>query len=109
MTAEIRLPASTSNLGPGFDCFGLALKLYLTVRATPVPGSEALCRVKTTGADDNEALPRNEDNLIYRAMTAMALPYALGVALLLGAGSVLRRAVLELRGADNSEQAQPSS
>jgi hypothetical protein len=43
------------------------------------------------------------------AMTAMALPYALGVALLLGAGSVLRRAVLELRGADNSEQAQPSS
>ena len=43
------------------------------------------------------------------AMTAMALPYALGVALLLGAGSVLRRAVLELRGADNSEQTQPSS
>jgi homoserine kinase len=72
MTAEIRLPASTSNLGPGFDCFGLALKLYLTVRATPVPGSEALCRVKTTGADDNEALPRNEDNLIYRAMTFVA-------------------------------------
>ena len=22
---EVRLPASTSNLGPGFDCFGLAL------------------------------------------------------------------------------------
>src|SRR5688572_15436113 len=72
MTAEIRLPASTSNLGPGFDCFGLALKLYLTVRATPVPGSAELCRVKTTGADDNEALPRNEDNLIYRAMTLVA-------------------------------------
>ena len=72
MTAEIRLPASTSNLGPGFDCFGLALKLYLTVRATPVPGRAELCRVNTTGAEDNEALPRDEDNLIYRAMTFAA-------------------------------------
>lgn len=28
---KVRVPASTSNLGSGFDCFGLALKLYLTV------------------------------------------------------------------------------
>src|SRR5215211_8703263 len=72
MTSEIRVPASTSNLGPGFDCFGLALKLYLTVRATPVPGASELCRVKTTGAQDNEALPTDAGNLIYRAMTFAA-------------------------------------
>src|SRR5215213_3325667 len=72
MTAEIRLPASTSNLGPGFDCFGLALKLYLTVRATPVPGSPELCCVKTVGAKDNEALRNDEGNLIYRAMAFAA-------------------------------------
>src|SRR3954468_21154450 len=24
----VRVPASTSNLGPGFDCLGLALRIY---------------------------------------------------------------------------------
>ncbi len=66
---EVRVPASTSNLGPGFDCFGLALKLYLTVRATAAPEGSEPCRVTTTGAKENEALPRNTVNLIYRAMT----------------------------------------
>jgi homoserine kinase len=72
MTIEVRVPASTSNLGPGFDCFGLALKLYLTVNATPVPGASEPCRVVTTGAKENEALPRNAVNLIYRAMSFAA-------------------------------------
>jgi homoserine kinase len=33
----VRIPASTSNLGPGFDCLGLALRIYndLTVRRGP--------------------------------------------------------------------------
>src|SRR5262245_64808612 len=69
---EVRVPASTSNLGPGFDCFGLALKLYLTVRATLVPDASESCRVTTTGAKENEALPRNAVNLIYRAMSFAA-------------------------------------
>ncbi len=69
---EVRLPASTSNLGPGFDCFGLALKLYLTVRATSMPAGSEPCRVTTTGAKENEALPRNAINLIYRAMSFAA-------------------------------------
>ena len=72
MTFEVRVPASTSNLGPGFDCFGLALKLYLTVRATAVPEASEPCRVTTTGAKENEALPRNAVNLIYRAMSFAA-------------------------------------
>ena len=69
---EVRVPASTSNLGPGFDCFGLALKLYLTVSATPLPEASEPCRVTTTGAKENEALPRNAVNLIYRAMSFAA-------------------------------------
>jgi homoserine kinase len=72
MTTEVRVPASTSNLGPGFDCFGLALKLYLTVKATAVAGTSERCRVITTGAKENEALPRNAVNLIYRAMAFAA-------------------------------------
>lgn len=65
---EVCLPASTSNLGPGFDCFGLALKLYLTVRCSVPPKAKEPCRVRTTGAKENRALPRNASNLIYRAM-----------------------------------------
>ena len=72
MTFEVRVPASTSNLGPGFDCFGLALKLYLTVNATALPEASEPCRVTTTGAKENEALPRNAVNLIYRAMSFAA-------------------------------------
>jgi len=72
MTFEVRVPSSTSNLGPGFDCFGLALKLYLTVTATAVPESSEPCCVTTTGAKENEALPRNSVNLIYRAMSFVA-------------------------------------
>ena len=70
--AEIRVPASTSNLGPGFDCFGLALKMYLTVRAEARPELSEPCRVTTTGAKENEALPRNASNLIHRAMAFAA-------------------------------------
>ena len=70
--AKVRVPASTSNLGAGFDCFGLALKLYLTVSATAVPDASEPCRVTTTGAKENETLPRNSVNLIYRAMAFAA-------------------------------------
>ena len=69
---EVRLPASTSNLGAGFDCFGLALQLYLTIRATVVPRSSVKCRVRTTGTRESSLLPRTAENLIYRAMVHAA-------------------------------------
>lgn len=34
----VRVPASTSNLGPGFDCLGLALRLYNNVTISRGPG-----------------------------------------------------------------------
>src|SRR5687768_14036252 len=76
---EVCLPASTSNLGPGFDCFGLALKLYLTVRCTVAGEGAEPCRVRTTGAKENRALPRNASNLIYRAMAFAAQREGLGL------------------------------
>jgi homoserine kinase len=69
---EVRLPASTSNLGAGFDCFGLALQLYLTIRATVSPRSSVKCRVRTTGTRESSILPRTAENLIYRAMVHAA-------------------------------------
>jgi homoserine kinase len=35
---EIRVPASTANLGPGFDTMGLALGLHVTVRGRTLDG-----------------------------------------------------------------------
>ena len=65
----VRVPASTSNLGAGFDCFGLALQLYLTVRVTVVPEAGVPCRVRSRGegSEDTE-LSRTADNLIFSAM-----------------------------------------
>lgn len=65
------LPASSSNLGAGFDCFGVALKLSLTIRAT-VSSKVKDCKVRTSGARENAALPKGPTNLIYRAMSFAA-------------------------------------
>jgi homoserine kinase len=65
---EVRVPASTANLGAGFDCLGLALEMYLTVRATVQirPGSRTLARTRGVGS---ASLPKSpEQNLIFRAM-----------------------------------------
>ncbi|MBA2241372.1 MAG: homoserine kinase [Chthoniobacterales bacterium] len=42
----VRLPASTSNLGPGFDCLGVALRLYnhVTVRRGEKTGGGPMVR-----------------------------------------------------------------
>ncbi len=67
---EVRVPASTANLGAGFDCFGLALDLYLSVRATVLPPDPATkSRVRSSGAPGSAMLTRDpEQNLILRAM-----------------------------------------
>ncbi|HEY0005427.1 MAG TPA: homoserine kinase [Pyrinomonadaceae bacterium] len=69
---EVRVPASTSNLGAGFDCFGLALRLYLTARATFASGSKLPCRVRQTRSEGHSLLPRTAENLIFRAMCLTA-------------------------------------
>lgn len=69
---EVRVPASTSNLGAGFDCFGLALRLYLTVRAGIAPEIADVCRVSIEGEGGDASLPKGGDNLIFRAMRLAA-------------------------------------
>lgn len=70
---SVRVPASTSNLGAGFDSFSLALQLYLTVRARVVPEASAICRVTSSGEGSTSGLlSPTEDNLIFRAMSFAA-------------------------------------
>ncbi|MGA7854077.1 MAG: homoserine kinase [Candidatus Acidiferrales bacterium] len=66
---EVRVPATTANLGAGFDCFGLALQLYLTVRATVQPDAGARTIARNRGIEGSANLPTApEENLILRAM-----------------------------------------
>jgi homoserine kinase len=72
-SCTVRVPASTSNLGAGFDSFSLALQLYLTVSAKVVTGASASCRVTSSGEGSTSGLlSPTEDNLIFRAMSLAA-------------------------------------
>jgi homoserine kinase len=66
---QVRVPASSANLGAGFDCFGLALELFLTVRATVHSEPGARSEARSSGVDGSDSLPSApEENLILRAM-----------------------------------------
>ena len=67
-TMRVRIPASTANLGSGFDVLGLALKMYLEVEATP-GGSGLEIENLGFGADQ---LPKDRRNLIYRMIAEHA-------------------------------------
>ena len=58
----VQAPATTANLGAGFDCLGMALTLYNEVEAEEADGLSI--EVGGEGADD---LPRDETNLVWRA------------------------------------------
>jgi homoserine kinase len=63
---RVRVPATSANLGPGFDSLGLALALYDDVSAEV---TAAGCRVTVTGQGAGE-LPTDETHLVVRAMFA---------------------------------------
>lgn len=62
-SVTIRVPATTANLGPGFDSFGCALQLY-----TDVTFEETDCGLEITGCDQAFTGP---DNLAYVAYCAV--------------------------------------
>ena len=64
---SVRVPASSANLGPGFDALGLALGIYLDCRFRP---SERLS-IQVTGRD-SRAISTGEDNLIWQTALAVA-------------------------------------
>lgn len=63
---RVRVPATSANLGPGFDCLGLALTLHddLTARVT-----DGGVTVTVSGAGAGE-LPTDAEHLVVRAMLA---------------------------------------
>ena len=67
MPAAVRVPCSTSNLGAGFDCIGLALDRWLEARYEPGPHP---LRVERSGTLRNMTI--GGDDLIARAFMAGA-------------------------------------
>lgn len=64
MSITVRVPASTANLGPAFDCLGLALDLWNETRVE-VTGDRLVLEITGEGA---ETLPHDETNRIVQAM-----------------------------------------
>ncbi len=62
---KIRVPASTANLGSGFDVFGLALGLYNELEMEMVSGDSGVC-IEIDGEGEN-SLSRDKKNLVWQA------------------------------------------
>ncbi|HEX8235868.1 MAG TPA: homoserine kinase [Abditibacteriaceae bacterium] len=63
-SVRVRVPATSANLGPGFDSLGLALQLhsYISIRRRDSASAQ---RVVATGLATN--VPLDESNICYRA------------------------------------------
>lgn len=74
MKISVKVPATTANLGPGFDCLGMALPVYntITIEETVLPGTG----IEINVMNDNEAadellmehIPMDENSIIYKAV-----------------------------------------
>jgi len=109
MSFSITVPATTANLGPGFDCLGAALTLYNHFKFTRSPGTEAV-RIQVNGPEA-ERVKTDASNLAYRAFTyfyqhlgeappAVTIQIQLGIPLARGLGSSATAIVAGLMGAN---------
>jgi homoserine kinase len=62
---KIRVPATTANLGPGFDCLGLALELYLNLEIEEIEEG-LVVEYQGEGAEKFSA-KKKEDTLIWKS------------------------------------------
>jgi homoserine kinase len=60
---HVRVPATSANLGPGFDALGLALALYNEIEAQPAASTTVAIEGEGAGR-----LPTSEKNIVVRAM-----------------------------------------
>ena len=65
LSARVRVPASSANLGPGFDCLGIALGIYDEVEVHTVAGEGIEVEVSGEGAGD---VPTDGSHLVARAL-----------------------------------------
>ena len=74
MKVSVKVPASSANIGPGFDCLGLALPIYntITIEETVLPGTgieiNLISEEETIDEMVFDNIPRDENNIVYKAV-----------------------------------------
>ena len=74
MKISVKVPATAANLGPGFDCLGMALPIYntITIEETVLPGTGVEINVISDDAAVDELsiehLALDENSLVYKAV-----------------------------------------
>ena len=63
----VRVPATTANMGPGFDCLGMALDVWNSVRVERHRGP---LRIEVNGEGAGE-VPEDATNLVYRGFSLL--------------------------------------
>jgi homoserine kinase len=69
---RVRVPATSANLGPGFDALGLALAVHDEVEVRALAADEVVVEVEGEGAGE---VPCDESHLVVRALR-LGLEYA---------------------------------
>ena len=62
MKVRVKVPATSANMGPGFDTLGLALNLYNKIEVEEISSGLEVVSLNPTGY-----IPKDERNMIYRA------------------------------------------
>lgn len=60
---KVKVPATTANMGPGFDSIGMALQIYNIVYAEEIPSGLEIIIQEGSGE-----IPTDESNLIYQTI-----------------------------------------
>ena len=76
MKVSVRVPATSANMGPGFDCLGIALPIYntVTIEETVLPGTGIeinILKDDELQEIDNlimENIPKDENSIVYKAV-----------------------------------------
>lgn len=68
-TIKVKVPATTANLGPGFDVLGASLSLYNELEVSLVENPKKAKFIVV--GEGKKILPRNEKNILWKAMEAV--------------------------------------
>ena len=108
-TFDVKVPATTANIGPGFDCLGAALTCYNSFQFTALePTVASPLQIQVQGIEA-EQVATDASNLVYKAFAAyfgdgsvpsVQIKIQLGVPLARGLGSSATAIVAGLMGAN---------
>ena len=98
-TITIKVPATTANIGSGFDCLGAALTLYNYFKFTPIESTSETTELKIEIiGEEAHRLSKDKSNLVYQSFAkfyekinqpipSVAIEIELGIPLARGLGS----------------------